>query len=646
MRHRLASLVDGLGAAGERRWPRGGALACPPQFAAALAALRADHGSAAPDGGAHADDDSRLAQMGRVFALGAFDLELLAVALSVELDPNFGLAYGILQGRDGPARPSVATALELCDVPMMSAAGRARLGPAAPLRRHRLLDLVGDTPMPGRELRPFDRVVAHVLGDDASEPDVDAMVVDSVAVDVAETGVLAEAIEGGERLCWVHAVPGTVGLSLAAGAFEALGVARLAVDLARRRADLALDQAVRLAAREAALLGRGLIVTGAESLCDDANVWVLRLLREAAVPVVAVASVPWQARWLDRLPTSVSAPPTSASLREALWREHVSDPPVGASAWSDLVGLRLTPEQIVLAGRHVDGAAPVAALLDAARRVGSSRAQAGGGKPSATFDDLVLPDSTLDSIKQLASWARQRDAVLAHNPRLVSGGKGRGVSTLFAGSPGTGKTLAAHVVADALNLDLYQVELPAVVDKYVGETEKNLQRVFHEAESLNAVLFFDEADSLFGARSEVRDARDRYANIEVAYLLQRMEQFDGIAILATNLRGNLDVAFSRRLQFIVHFPEPDEPIRRRLWLRHLSGFEPLDDGDPIDVDHLARTVEVAGGDIRNIVMAAAYAAFDEDSRIGMRHLVAAVDRELRKLGRRVPAKGVRAPAGS
>ena len=198
-------------------------------------------------------------------------------------------------------------------------------------------------------------------------------------------------------------------------------------------------------------------------------------------------------------------------------------------------------------------------------------------------------------------------------------------------------------MADALNLDLYQVELPTVVDKYIGETEKNLQRVFQEAENLNAVLFFDEADSLFGARSEVRDSRDRYANIEVAYLLQRMEQFDGIAILATNLRGNLDVAFSRRLQFIVHFPEPDAPTRTQLWRRHLAGFEPLDGADPVDTEHLGRTVELAGGDIRNVVMAAAFAAADDESPVGMRHVVTAVERELRKLGRRVPAQGIGLP---
>ena len=155
-------------------------------------------------------------------------------------------------------------------------------------------------------------------------------------------------------------------------------------------------------------------------------------------------------------------------------------------------------------------------------------------------------------------------------PLHGKGGKGIGICALFSGPPGTGKTLAAHVVADSLGMDLYQVDLSSIVDKYIGETEKNLERVFVEAEATNAVLFFDEADALFGSRSEVKDAKDRYANQEIAYLLQRMEQFDGITVLASNLRGNIDPAFARRLHFMVAFPDPDEATRQRLWTHHLE----------------------------------------------------------------------------
>ncbi len=639
MRDRLARLVEQMTLAGKRRWDD---TAAEP-FSATIAVLRADHPMPADT------DTDALAAISEIFALEAVELDLLTVAASVELDPNFGLAFALLQGNPNAARPTVALALELCDVPIMSAAGRARLSPSAPLRRYGLLDVDGSEPAPRRPLRVADRVVAHLLGDDSYDPAVAAMRLDLGAVgelaDLPVARVLSAAIERGEPLAWVHARPGTIGIALAAAAFGALDIAALVVDLRRCPADVALDDALRGAGREAALQRRGLVLAGAELLAEEGAAWLTRRLLDVAVPVIAVADAPWRAAWLDFLPVSVTAPASSAELRDLLWRASVRDAPVDDPVWPDVVNLRLTPEQIAQAGRFVtrtaDGApVSVAALLSAARRVGSTRGTgARAAKPSASLDDLVLPDATLESIRQLISWARRRDSVLAANPRLVAGGKGRGVSALFAGASGTGKTLAAHVVADTLNLDLYQVELPTVIDKYIGETEKNLQRVFQEAENLNAVLFFDEADSLFGARSEVRDSRDRYANIEVAYLLQRMEQFDGIAILATNLRGNLDVAFSRRLQFIVHFPDPDEPTRRHLWLRHLQGFEPLDADDPVDVDQLARTVELAGGDIRNIVMAAAYAAADDGRPIGMRHLTTAVERELRKLGRRVPPPG-------
>jgi SpoVK/Ycf46/Vps4 family AAA+-type ATPase len=260
-----------------------------------------------------------------------------------------------------------------------------------------------------------------------------------------------------------------------------------------------------------------------------------------------------------------------------------------------------------------------------------------------TYEDLVLPPAPLQSLREVVSWARHREQVLAQGSIAGKGGKGRGILALFSGAPGTGKTLAAGVIAGSLGLDLYTVELATVVDKYIGETEKNLERVFREAEALNVVLFFDEADSLFGSRSEVRDARDRYANLEVAYLLQRMEQYDGIAILSTNLRGNLDAAFSRRLHVMIHFPDPDVPTRRRLWEVHLAELSHLDPDDPVDLDHLAQQVEVAGGDIRNIVLAAAYAAASDETAVGMRHLAAAAQREYVKLGRRSPAEGFHPP---
>jgi SpoVK/Ycf46/Vps4 family AAA+-type ATPase len=214
--------------------------------------------------------------------------------------------------------------------------------------------------------------------------------------------------------------------------------------------------------------------------------------------------------------------------------------------------------------------------------------------------------------------------------KLVSS---EGVTLLFAGPPGTGKTMAAEIIAGELGLDLFKIDLSTIVSKYIGETEKNLERIFTEAESSNAILFFDEADALFGKRSEVRDSHDRYANIEISYLLQRMEAYDGVTILATNLRANLDDAFTRRLQFAVDFPFPEEVDRLRIWQTLFPPNVPR--GADLDFVLLARRFKLAGGSIRNIIVSAAYLAANDGRSVTMEHLLHGTRRELQKMGRLV-----------
>ncbi len=214
----------------------------------------------------------------------------------------------------------------------------------------------------------------------------------------------------------------------------------------------------------------------------------------------------------------------------------------------------------------------------------------------------------------------------------AGGGRGRGVVALFAGDSGTGKTLSAEVVAGELGLDLYVVQLPSVVDKYVGETEKNLERIFTEADRTDAVLLFDEADAVFGKRSEVSSSNDRHANMESAYLLQRLESFDGIALLTTNLRSNIDDAFTRRLDLVVDFPFPDEEQRLALWRHSLAHVPCADDVDPASC---AADFELAGGSIRSAVVTAAYAAAGRGDGVSTDDLLAGAQREYRKAGRLV-----------
>ncbi len=610
----------------------------------ALAALDV----AKSDQAARADDPfgAAAADLARFCGLDATDLRLLTVAAAAEADPTIHLLTGLLSGDDGPGRPTVALALELAGLAALSATARSRLGDNGPLIRAGLMVVEGTGVLPVRRCRVPDRVAAELLGDHQPPGDLLPLLFEPVPVPVVGTDMVAGALTAGHRLVWVYSPPGAAGVALAAAACGALDIPCLAADLrllpmAPGPAELtvaapdpaAVATAVRALVLEAALTGTVLLLAGAELAGP-----VVALLESAPLPVVAIATGGWNNRWSTSLPITLTAPRLSTVERAEIWR-----PLLGADPGREIAALRLTPEQIGIVGRHATAAAELAGesgltverIRGSVRQLGRGQHR-GSTEVPAGLDDLVLPDRTRDEILRLLDWARYRDDVLSQGPLQGKGGKGTGICALFSGGPGTGKTLAAHIIADTLGMDLYAVELAAVVSKYIGETEKNLELVFAEAESMNAVLFFDEADALFGSRSEIKDSRDRYANTEIAYLLQRMEAFDGITVLATNLRGNLDPAFARRLHFIVHFPDPDAPTRRRLWRLHLEAVGELDPADPVNVELLAGAVEVSGGDIRNIVLAAAYAARGEDATVGMRHLTDAVGREYTKLGRRAP----------
>ncbi len=252
-------------------------------------------------------------------------------------------------------------------------------------------------------------------------------------------------------------------------------------------------------------------------------------------------------------------------------------------------------------------------------------------EPRYQWDDLVLPETPITMLREMVNMVQSRPLVLETwglGRKLTAGA---GISALFSGPPGTGKTLAAQIMANQLGVDLYRIDLSTVVSKYVGETEKNLERIFSEASESNAILFFDEADTIFGKRSEVKDAHDRYANIEVGYLLQRMESYNGVAILATNLRANLDDAFTRRLQFIVNFPFPDQEYRLRIWQVLMPPDLPL--ADDLDLKTMAKRFKLAGGSIRNIIVSAAYLAAADGGRVNMPHLLHGAKREIQKMGK-------------
>ena len=247
-----------------------------------------------------------------------------------------------------------------------------------------------------------------------------------------------------------------------------------------------------------------------------------------------------------------------------------------------------------------------------------------------TWEDLILPRSTRSRVKEVTAAIKYRHVVYSEwgFERRITLGKG--LKVLFAGASGTGKTMTAGVIARDLGLDLYKIDLSAVVSKYIGETEKNLDRIFRAAQCSNAILFFDEADALFGKRSETKDAHDRYANIEVAYLLQKIEEYEGVVILASNLSKNIDEAFSRRMHYVVEFPLPDESHRERLWRGMFPSEVPL--GEDVNFQFLAKQFQLAGGDIRNVALDAAFLAAQDGKIITMKQLVTAMSRQMMKQG--------------
>ncbi len=517
--------------------------------------------------------DLRLRRLAIAFELTVLDVELLLVALAPDLEPRFERLYGYLHDDVSRRRASVGLALELAGLaggPAAAAAGigasRARFDPGAPLVAGGLVLIEDpDRPFLTRSLRVPDRVTAHLLGGDAPDPLLAELLTSAVPSVVGAVAALERAIGAGARLVYVRERVGSAGLSLAATALARLGVEPVLLDLTRLAAGDEPGPVAAAAAREARLRGGGLVAGPIDGLAERGAAAV-RAFAEAACPTVLLGGRGWDPGWSRQVPLLVDAAAPSSTERGAIWRAEV--PAAAGDARLDheieRLPFRLAPEQVVRAARSATLQAVAQGRdLVPADLYGGARAQNAAGlerlarriEPVVGWPDLVLPRPVLDQLHELTARARHRDLVLDEWGMGRRSSKGRGITALFAGDSGTGKTMSAEVIAGELGLDLYVIDLSTVVDKYIGETEKNLDRVFSEADRVNGILLFDEADSIFGKRSEVKDARDRYANVEVAYLLQRMEQFDGMAILTTNLRANVDEAFVRRLDVDHRLPD-------------------------------------------------------------------------------------------
>ena len=597
---------------------------------------------AAADGAERDGADLRLRRLARAFRLEEIDIELLLIAMAPDVDLRFERLYGYLQDDVSRRRASIGLGIELCGLPSSSAYARSRLAPGTALVDECLVLVEeAERPVLTRSLRVPDRVAAHLLGSDMPDPLVAGLSYECVNSMPEQAAALVRWMgEKESKLAYVRERPGASGAGLASSAFEQVGRPTLALDLDRLRTEEDPQLVAALTAREAGLIGAG-VVAGPIEVLIARGLPAVRAFAEMPATIVLVGGRSWDPAWARDVPFICEAPVPDASQRAELWRRNLNgDTPPGVDLAGTMAQFRLTADQVhraALAARMAAGARELPLNEDELKA--GARAQNAAGlerlarriQPAVGFGDLVLPADPMAQLKELLTRARYREQVLDVWKMGGPSARRRGLTALFAGPSGTGKTMAAEVLAAELGLDLYTVDLATVVDKYVGETEKNLDRIFAEAERVNGVILFDEADALFGKRSEVSDAHDRYANVEVAYLLQRMELFEGIAILATNLRANLDEAFTRRLDSLVDFPEPEEEYRLQLWQRTLGTAMPRA-GD-LDLSFLAQAFKLAGGGIRNIVVAAAYAAAELGRPVEMVDLIRATQREYLKMGR-------------
>ena len=613
--------------------------------------------------------DSRLLALQRLFGLTSGELDAVLVAASVDLDPQYEAMFAYLQKDSSRRRPTVDTVGRLAgSATERSWEALAWFAADAPLIRHRLARLVPDAfPCPpslcSRYVAINDLIVRYLADVDERDATLSSFCVlrlpeRSRAADhawrrhpelAAFTQVVLDA--GGElTLGLVGPHPAERGL-LAEALAAAHGLPLLLVDAQRVMAEQPaerLDAALLCARLRNALL----FLDGIDGLPAPEQVALRGYLVEALARSGAHCAIAGAAPWPDDERSPGPLVTVAVRLPETIERTHLWAEAVarrGAiAAPADLADVArvfsLSESQIANAARSwapsgpgdLDAVVPRGVLFVAARaqmRIKTPRAVA-RIEPAAEWADLILPEDARRQLEEICAHAAHRHTVFGEWGFGRRTSRGTGLTALFSGGPGTGKTTACEVIAAVLGRTLLKIDLSQVVSKYIGETEKHLDEVFTIAEQMAAVLLFDEADTLFGKRTQISDAHDRYANVEIGYLLQKIEEYAGIAVLATNLHANIDPAFARRMQFAVEFPFPDERSRAAIWRVTIPETAPL--GADVDFDQLAGQFPLAGGSIRNIAVAAAIRAAAGGEPISLPHICHAARREYQKLGK-VPA---------
>ena len=608
-----------------------------------------------------------LKRVTEAFGLSRFERDLLLLCAGVELDPEFSTLCAA-QGEAGRPYPSFSFALAT-----LPGAHWSALAPQAALRRWRLIEVTDGQPLTLAPLRIDETVLHYLTGIAELDRRLASMLV--VLPILGPDGLAPSHAKLAQRIAmmWekppgetVAPVAQLVGESMdcrpiVAAAAALLGMRAAVLSTDRVPAGAAdLEEMARLWSREIYLSGFGVLLVDRDevvgALGEDTHAQARsfeRLLERLPGPVSVCERQ--RTRIAHRLVTAFDVVSLPASEQRETWEKSLRHAAAGrfadgggaalASA-SDLVAAQfsisrpaieaIAAEAVAEAARfgmEPDAIGAIAWDLCRARVRTRLDGLAQRIELRIDWDDLILPDPNLATLRTIAAQLRQRATVYERWGFADKSARGLGISALFSGPSGTGKTMGAEALANDLHLDLYRIDLASVVSKYIGETEKNLRRVFDAADQSGAILLFDEADALFGKRSEVKDSHDRYANIEVSYLLQRMEAYRGLAILTTNMKTALDPAFLRRLRFIVEFPFPDTAQRLRIWRRAFPSATPT---EALDFARLAQ-LRIAGGTIRSIAVSAAFLAADDGEPVRMSHLMAAARGEYAKLQRQLTA---------
>lgn len=608
----------------------------------------------------------------RVFNLTKFEEMCIIICLAIELDPKYGKIFSYLQEEISYGKVTVGLILNvLCFSLKEKMLARSVFTDKSNLTRYliRVIDNSKDSSSPfvSRIVKLEDRIVNHILEIDSFDPRISNLcryylpqkellaayqceetigrVIDFVKQLQTKERALDKSV-----VIHFYGTSGTGKRSTAWGICDKLGHRMLEVDiksLLQKEKDY--HEAIRLLGREALLNRAILCFINFDSLLlqNDTNRFKINELFNTLKVLCPMIFLTGEGQWTG----TIDFPFIDVEFK-------VPDEIERVKVWKELSQKYTISEDVNLAeisSKFNFSQAQIKSSLDTAKyfscfsgkglsitgdsihkacRVHSNQSLIYSAQKLSSaydWDDLILPAFQKGQLRDVCNQLKYRNVVLG---QWGFGGKlsrGKGLNLLFSGPSGTGKTTAAEVMANELKLELYRIDLSQIVSKYIGETEKNLNRIFYEAQTSNAILFFDEADALFGKRSDVKDAHDRYANIEVAYLLQKMDEYQGISILATNFKNNLDEAFTRRIQVLVDFPVPDEKNRKLIWKNMLPKNAPL--GSDIDLDFLSKNFGITGGDIKNIVLNAAFFAAESNTEIRMEHFIKALGQELMKMGR-------------